>query len=130
MLTLRWKRLLTLKKILVTKLMPWKGPPTTQHSDVLEDLQRDLEDAAREALINRVFYLDSRWNIVGFLLSQSVIEKNDQRVTATLLGYVAQHVHFSKVVKMIAIFLKNPRRKKLSFQLHKQSSECYLMQFF
>jgi hypothetical protein len=95
------------------------GAPTTQHSDVLLALQSDLEEAIREVLINRVFSLDSPWHILGFLLSQSAIEKNDQRVTAILLGYVAQHVHVSKVVRVLEVLLKHPRRKKLSFQLHK-----------
>jgi hypothetical protein len=93
--------------------------PTTQHSDVLLALQSDLEDAVREVLINRVFSLDSPWHILGFLLSQGAIEKTDQRVTAALLGYVAKHVHVSKVVRVVEILLSYPRRRKLSFQLHK-----------
>lgn len=95
--------------------------PSTQPADVLAALQSDLGEAVREALINRVFSLDSPWHILGFLLSQKAIEKNDQRITSALLGYVARHVPLDKVVLVVGHLLKKSRRKKLGFQLHKAS---------
>ena len=93
--------------------------PSTQHEEVLGALQSNLEDAVREALINCIFDLDSPWFILGSLFGQNAIEKNDQRVTAGLLGYVEQHVQVDKAVRLGAILLKDSKRAKLSFQLHK-----------
>ncbi|CAB9517488.1 expressed unknown protein [Seminavis robusta] len=103
----------------VQAIHKFMSSPSTQHADVLAALQGDLDDAVREALINRVFSLDSPWHILGHLLSRKAIEKNDQRVTAALLGYVARHVHVDKVVRVVGLLLGKRRRKKLSFQLHK-----------
>lgn len=103
----------------IEAISKFMGAPSTQHTDVLAALQSNLDDAVRESLINRVFKLDSPWHILGHLLSQKTIEKNDQRITSSLLRYVAQHVHIDKVVSVADLLLKNPRRRKLSFQLHK-----------
>ena len=103
----------------IKAISKFMGAPSTQHDDVLAALQSNLDDAVRESLINRVFKLDSPWHILGYLLSQRAIEKNDQRITSSLLRYVAQHVHIDKVVSVAGLLLKNPRRRKLSFQLHK-----------
>jgi len=103
----------------IVAISKFMSAPSTQHADVLAALQSNLDSAVRESLINGVFALDSPWHILGFLLSQKAIEKNDQRITSSLLRYVAQHVHVDTVVRVVGLLLKNPRRKKLSFQLHK-----------
>jgi len=93
--------------------------PSTNHATVLEAFEGEMDEVLKEALMVKIFSLDSPWLVLGYLLSMPVIRKNDQRITSSLLSHIGKHVHVDKVVQVLGLLLTKHRRKELGFQLHK-----------
>ncbi|KAL7573568.1 hypothetical protein ACA910_008705 [Epithemia clementina (nom. ined.)] len=94
--------------------------PSTNHREAMHALQNDgIDNPTREAIIVKVFSLDSPWHVVSFLLNSSLKHKEQQRMTASLLSHVAKHVQVDKVVGLLAMLHAENRRSRLGMQLRK-----------
>lgn len=81
--------------------------------------KESVSPAVIEAAILSIFQTDSTWHILSYLLAPKIVSKNQQRVTAVILDRVARVIQSERVLKILALMLREDRRWAVRVTLHK-----------
>ena len=98
--------------------------PSTDYKDVLQLVDLELDENLLEALLVKIFSIDSPWHVLGSMFTAEAIEHRPARMLASLLGHIQKHVHQDTVVDALELLLQEPRRQSVGVQLKKAIIRC------